>query len=471
MRELRVETNESGQTRQREEPASMRRVAITGVGVVSPLGCGVEHVWRRLLKGDCGVTALPPGYLPSNVPVHVAALVPRGQGSTLSEDPSSYNEGKVFGRSVSKELALFTQFALFASDLALTHAHLDPKQLSQKSLERFGVTLSSGGVGSVGEILTAADNFKTSFKKLSPYFIPKVLINMAGGHISIRHGLKGPLHTVATACAAGTHAVGDAFNFIRLGYADCMLAGGTEASIDPLSMAGFARLRAVTSSKDPQRASSPFDKDRSGFVMAEGACILVLEEMEHALRRKAPVIAEVLGYGMSSDAYQPTLPAPSGDGAVRSMRMALLDARIQDLTSIGYVNAHATSTVQGDAIEAQAIRTIFEHRPQHREHDDARDDTPLFVSSTKGATGHLLGAAGALELAFTALALRDNVIPPTINLFNLGEQVIGPFHHVPHVGINLTNRQANRFQVAVKNSFGFGGTNATLVIGKNTGRG
>ena len=430
-----------------------KRVVITGVGAVSPLGCGIEHVWRRILSGDCGISKLAMPKLPINVPVYLAATVPRGS------EPYAYNEQEVFGRSVGKELALFSQYAIYASDLALEHARIDVKQMGSPLLERFGVTMSSGGVGSLEEILSAAAAFDVSYKKLSPYFTPKVLVNMAGGHISIRHGLKGPLHTVATACAAGTHAVGDAYNFIRLGYADCMLAGGTEACIDPLSIAGFARLRALSSSQDPFASSRPFDRDRSGFVMAEGACILVLEELQHALQRGATLLAEVVGYGLSSDAYQPTLPAPTGDGAIRSMKSALWDAGIQP-SDIGYVNAHATSTAHGDAIEAAAVRTIFE------DYDGNAVATP-YISSTKGATGHLLGAAGALELAFTALALRDNIIPPTLNLYNLHQDVQGPFRHVFRKRHNLSELEQANFRFALKNSFGFGGTNASIILAKS----
>lgn len=430
----------------------LRRVCITGIGIVSPLGCGTEHVWKRIIAGHCGISALPDGYMPPNVPVHVAAFVPKD-----SSNPHAYNENAVFSRSVGKEMALFTQYAIYASDLALAHANLNPKSLPSTQLERMGTTVSSGGISSLGEILSASQNFNQSFKKLSPYFVPKILINTAAGQVSLRHGLKGPQHTVATACAAGSHAIGDAFNFIRLGYADCMLAGGAEASIDPLALAGFARMRAVTTSQDPLTASRPFDKKRSGFVMAEGACILVLEEVEVALRRGANVLAEVVGYGLSSDSHHPTSPAPDGDGASRSMRMALWDAGISShdaLNEVGYINAHATSTTVGDEIEASTITALFAPRTAL---------TPLYISSTKGATGHLLGAAGALETGLTALALRDGMVPPTINL-DCPHPLGGPLAHVPHTGIVLSNVERRQFRFALKNSFGFGGTNASLVL-------
>lgn len=429
----------------------LRRVVITGVGAVTPLGCGIEGVWRRVLAGECGVSRLPAGYLPANVPVYVAARVPRGEAA------DAYHEERVFGRSVSKEMADFAQFACHASDLALIHGEMDAtKGLDAGQRERMGVALASGGIGSLQEITEAQAAFTQSFKKLSPYFVPKVLVNMAGGAVSLRHGLKGPLHTVATACAAGLHAVGDAFNFIRLGHADRMLAGGSEASIDPLALAGFARLRAL-SGADDVTASRPFDATRAGFVMGEGACLLVLEELSAAQARGASIIAEIAGYGLSSDAHHATLPAPSGDGALRSMSQAMWDAGIAP-KDVGYVHAHATSTPQGDAIEAQAIAALFAGRPP--------DCAPLRVSSTKGATGHLLGAAGALELAFTALSLRDATLPPTIHLQS--SDIVLPagasFEHVAGKGLVLPPREAADYEYALKNSFGFGGTNASLVL-------
>ena len=474
----------------------LRRVVITGIGCVTPLGCGIEHVWKRILLGECGISKLKQGFLPDNVSVHVAAHVPRGK---LDDDKSAFDEDAVFGRLVGKELALFTQFGMYASDLAMQHAwgasssSSYKKEMSEAQLERFGVALATGGIGSLLEITEAQKCLDQSFKKLSPYFVPKVLVNMAAGHVSIRHGLKGPLHSVATACAAGAHAVGDAFNFIRLGAADRMLAGGTEASIDPLSLAGFARMRALSPSPDPSAASRPFDASRSGFVIGEGACVLVLEELSAALAREATIIAEIVGYGQSGDAHHATLPSPMGDGAYRSMRAALQDAGVSPW-DIGFVSAHATSTAQGDAIEAAAIARLFE------DECEATDRPPLFVSSTKGATGHLLGAAGALELAFTALALRDGRIPPTLNLVHPDPSLPVHWYATPQMvgggaGLDYLEReeeqevrralaresrvegssssssstrttQARGLRFALKNSFGFGGTNASLVLAK-----
>eukprot|EP00605_Chrysophyceae_sp_TOSAG23-4_P000243 GSChrysophyteH1.ASY1.ANO1.280.1 assembled CDS len=398
----------------------MRRVVITGIGAVSPLGCGAEHVWSRVLAGDCGISVLPKGLVSENIGVHVAGQVPVGEEE---------------------------------------ETHKEMSKITQYGLARCGVVLATGGVGSISDILDGGDNLKKSFRKLSPYFIPKVLTNMAAGHVSLRHNLRGPLLSPSTACAAGSHAVGDAYNLIRMGYADLVLAGGAESCLDPLSMSGFARMRALTSNEDPKKASKPFDADRDGFVMSEGSCVLVLEELEAAVARNAPIIAEICGYGLSSDAHHITAPSPSGEGALRSMKMAIQDAAIA-INDIGYVNAHATSTPQGDAVEAGAVATLFENE----DNTLAGEKATVYLSSTKGATGHLLGAAGALETAFTALAVRDSALPATLNLE----------HPDPEAKANDTVqyvkgssvRPPNPLQYALKNSFGFGGTNASIVLGK-----
>jgi len=400
--------------------------------------------------------------------VHVAGRVPRGEGE------HDYNEKSIFGRIVGKELSQLTQYAILASDLALQHAGAPLQGSSEEARNRMGVVLATGGVGSITDIIDAGHSLDASFRKLSPYFIPKVLTNMAGGHISLRHGLRGPLLSPSTACAASTHAIGDAYNLIRLGYADLMLAGGSEACVDPLSISGFARMRALSSSEDPHAASRPFDKDRSGFVIAEGACVLVLEDLRHALQRGAPIIAEVCGYGMSADAHHITTPSPNGEGAMRSMSAALRDAGVAS-SAIEYVNAHATSTPQGDAIEAQAVSSLFFGAPTSHSHsrvqgdDDHQDSTqyrdaaanPLYISSTKGATGHLLGAAGAIEVAFTALAIRDGKLPATLNLCT-----VDPAPAIPGLHFVAENSMDKELNYALKNSFGFGGTNASLVLGR-----
>jgi len=439
---------------------ALRRVAITGVGAVSPLGCGVEHSWSRVLSGDCGISRLPAGLLQSSVGVHVAGRVPQGEGEY------EYNEKRVFGRLVGKEMSQLTQYAILASDLALEHAGAPLQGLDDRARDRMGVVLATGGVGSITDILEAGHSLDTSFRKLSPYFIPKVLTNMAGGHISLRHGLRGPLLSPSTACAASTHAIGDAYNLIRLGYADLMLAGGSEACLDPLSISGFARMRALSQSKEPLEASRPFDKGRTGFVIAEGACVLVLEDLEHAVRRGAPILAEVCGYGMSADAHHITTPSPNGEGAMRSMNAALRDAGIFS-SAIEYVNAHATSTPQGDAIEAEAVARLFLDRSTGvgaNGQDSPRDATsnPLYMSSTKGATGHLLGAAGALEVAFTALAVRDGRLPATLNLRRPDPPPIAGLQLVANSSVE------KKIKYALKNSFGFGGTNASLVLGSHS---
>ena len=434
-----------------------RRVVITGVGVVSPLGCGHEAIWEKITSGGHGISVLPPSLQVSGSGVTVAGFVPRLP--VADNRDSKFN----FDLLPSKELAGFSQYALHASDIALEHAKLQPCNMKAADLHRAGVAIASGGIGSLQDIVESSRLLDQSYKKMSPYFVPKILSNLAAGHVSIKHRFSGPVTSVATACAAGTHSIGDAFNYIRMGYADVMLAGGTESSITPLSIAGFSRMRALSTSSTPQAASRPFDSARDGFVMSEGAGVLVLEELTVAQSRGAVIIAEILGYGLSGDAHHPTHPSADGEGAERSMRQALDDAGLEP-SSIGYINAHATSTPIGDAIEVRAIERVF----------GGRVDTacgPLFVSSTKGATGHLLGAAGAVETAFTALALRDGILPPTLNLDNVDEAPIA-FHHVPNKCIQYNQHKAHtvgtkkELLYALKNSFGFGGSNASLVLGK-----
>ena len=441
-----------------------RRVVITGVGLVSPLGCGHESIWKRLLNGCNGITHIPPSILVDGSAVTVAGFVPRLMG--LQDgffDQNTFSEELLFNFPVSKEQASFTQYAVYAADIALAHAELVPLKMCPSALNRAGVAIASGGIGSIHDIVESSRQLDQSYKKLSPYFVPKILSNLAAGHVSIKHRFGGPITSVATACAAGTHSIGDAFNYIRMGYADVMLAGGTESSITPLSIAGFSRMRALSNSSLPKKASRPFDTTRDGFVMSEGAGVLVLEELAVAQNRGAVIIAEILGYGLSGDAHHPTHPSTDGSGAERSMRQALDDAGLTP-NEIGYINAHATSTPIGDEIEVRAIERVFENR-------DEILYGPLFVSSTKGATGHLLGAAGAVETAFTAFSLRDGVIPPTLNLDNLDVRPTA-FHHVPNKCLIYdqheisTNGKKRELNFALKNSFGFGGSNASLVLSK-----
>lgn len=433
----------------------VKRVVVTGIGAVTPLGCGIEFIWKRLLDGYCGISSLDI-QINEDIPIKVLAKVPRGK------NVYEFDSEKAFGHSLGKEHSSFIQYAMLASDLALINANLmdrnDPCKISHSLNQlKFGVAIASGGIGSLQDIVESSRNLEKSYKKISPYFISKILTNMAAGNVSIRHGLKGPLHSVATACAAGAHAVGDAYNFIRLGYADAMLAGGTESSIDPLSIAGFARMRALTKSSDPLSASRPFDSQRDGFVLGEGSCVLVLEELSHALRRNAPIIAELSGYGLSGDAHHIT--APDGQGAQRCMRSALEDAGLAP-RDISYINAHATSTPIGDAQEAAAIDAVF--GPDNPTQSEKPRCHPLYVSSTKGATGHLLGAAGALEAGFAALAVHHAALPPTLNLTTA---LPATFTHISKT-INIMDKtQCNH---ALTNSFGFGGTNASLIFSRYT---
>jgi 3-oxoacyl-[acyl-carrier-protein] synthase II len=433
--------------------------------------------------------------------VHVAGFVPRGSG------PNCFNEKEVFGRSVSKEMALVSQFAAFASDIALSNAGLTSSNQTLKSnacgveipinMDRVGVSIGSGGIGSLVDINETQKALNVSYKKVSPYFVPKILVNMPAAQVSMRHGLRGPVHAVATACAAGSHSIGDAFNFIRLGYADMMLAGGSEACIDDLAIAGFARMKALSGSKDPAKASSPFNSTRDGFVISEGAGVLVLEDLDHAISRKARIIAEIIGYGLSGDAFHLTSPPPvstqtspsilspssssssslsssssSLGGAQRAM-MQVLDMAGVLANEVDYVNCHSTSTPVGDGIESDTIDWIFADNNVNGNSDinigggnsitKRPSDRPLYISSTKGATGHLLGAAGAVETIFTCLAIRDNVVPPTRNL-DSPKPIPQSFLHASEKVSFDSNNNKRQLKIAVKNSFGFGGTNAVLCL-------
>lgn len=353
---------------------SKSRVVITGIGLVTPLGCGVENVWRRLLDGYSGIAPIKEFEVPKGCSVSLAGMVPRGTDIDAGEYDPAHD---------SKHVSRFISYAIHASDLALKSA----KIISVADImdpTRAGVAIGNGGIGSLIDITESHDATKQSYKKLSPYFVPKVLTNMASGHVSMRHGLKGCVQSCTTACAAGTHSIGDAYNLIKLGYFDMMLCGGSDAIVDPLSIAGFARMKALSTATDPKTASRPFDSARNGFIMGEGAGILVLESLDSALARGAPIVAEVLGYGMSADAHHPTAPSADGDGARRCMQMALDRAKV-DPADVGYINCHATSTPLGDAVELQAIRGVFGSRKR------SNSDNQLYVSATKGATGHLLG--------------------------------------------------------------------------------
>lgn len=412
-----------------------RRVVVTGLGIVSPLGSGTTVVWNNLINGACGVVPLKgEGY--SNLPCRVGGLLPIESDEKIA---------KALSKSNLRSMAPATALALMAANEALTDANWLPDSTTDK--ESTGVALGMGMID-LKDVCDTNEAFKIGYNKVSPFFVPRILPNMAAGHVSIKYGFRGPNHAVSTACATGAHSVGDALRFIRNGDADVMVCGGAEACISPLAIAGFCRLRALTTSfnDSPQEASRPFDKRRDGFVMGEGAAVLVLEEYEHALKRNAKMYAEVLGYGLSGDASHITSPKEDGSGAILSMSRALKDANISK-EEVTYINAHATSTPIGDGIESTAIRKLFEEHSSN-----------IMVSSTKGAHGHLLGAAGNLESIFTILACHHGVIPPTLNLED-------PVDNLNYVTSKLFKWQSEK-RVALKNSFGFGGTNATLCFGQ-----
>ena len=422
------------------------RVVVTGVGLVSPLGAGAAASWKRLLVGGSGVVRLPKL---AGLPVDIGGAVPRGAGA----DEFDADRCALAKPGDEGSLSPFIRFALAAADEALAAANWRPESAAQR--QRTGVAVGSG-IGGLDDIVQASDTLRErGARRVSPHFVPKMLVNMAAGQVSIRAGLQGPCSAPSTACATGAHAIGDALHILRAGAADVMLAGAAEASIEPLGIVGFSRLRALAGADgfggEPAAASRPFDRRRAGFVMGEGAAMLVLETLDHARARGAEPLAEVRGVGLSLDAHHPTGPSENGEGALRAMRAAL-DAGGVGVDELDYVNAHATSTPAGDAAEAAAIAALVRGR--------AASEPPLLVSSTKGATGHLLGAAGAAEAVFTVLALRDGVAPPTLNLDDPDPPADG-FEHV--------RAAAERpLRAALSNSFGFGGMNAAVAFSRVT---
>ena len=419
----------------------MRRVVITGLGVVSPLGRGVEHNWKRLLNGESGITKIEDIDL-KDIPVRIAGRVPWGEGE------GEFNPDSVLPPKDQKKNDRFILYGLAAGSDAIRDAGYVPETEEEKN--RFGVMMGSG-IGGLETIYENSLSFNESgIKRISPFFIPASLINLISGNLSIMFGLKGPNHACVTACSTGTHAIGDAARIIAMNDADVMVAGGAESAVNVLGLAGFARMRAVTSefNDEPEKASRPWDKHRSGFVMGEGSGAVVLEELEHAKKRGAKIYAEVVGYGMSGDAYHIT--APSGDGAYRAMKMAADHAREHgvELKDINYINAHGTSTPAGDVGEALAVKRLF-----------GDDIKYVSMSSTKSAIGHLLGAAGAVEAVYTVLALRDQICPPTLNLEEVEDEV---------ADMDLVPLKAKKkaIKAAMSNSFGFGGTNSSLVLKK-----
>ena len=408
----------------------MRRIVITGVGLITALGTGTEKTWKALLNGECGINKIE-SFDTSNQAVHIA-------GEVRDFNPDDYIEKKEL-----KKLGRFSQFAIAASKMAVEDAKLD---INDSNATRIGVMI---GTGIGGLEIIESEIIKMHEKgprRISPFYIPAVITNMASGNVSIYLGAKGPNKAVVSACAAATHSIGDAFEAILLGKADVMITGGTEATVTPSGIGGFASMKALSNIEDPKKASRPFSADRDGFVMGEGAGVLVIEELEHALKRGAKIYAEIAGYGETADAYHMTSPAEGGEGAARAMQMALDQGNI-DPNEVDYINAHGTSTPPNDKNETLAVKTVFgEHAKE------------LAVSSTKGSTGHLLGGAGGVEAGFLALAISEGIMPPTINYDNPDPAC--DLDYVPNVA------RKKEIRVGLSNSLGFGGHNAVLAFKK-----
>lgn len=408
-----------------------RRVVVTGLGLVTPLGIGVKPSWEALLEGRSGIGVIRT-FDSSDLPVHIA-------GEVKDFDPLQYIEPKEV-----KKMDRFIHFAVAASTMAMEDSGLT---VTGENAERVGVIIGSGMGG-----LPAIEHYhktylEKGYRRITPFFIPMLIINLASGQVSIKFGAKGPNSAVATACATGSHAIGDAFKVIQRGDADVMIAGGAESVITPMAIGGFAVMKALsTRNGEPERASRPFDSDRDGFVMGEGAGIVILESLENAKKRNAKVYAEIAGYGMTSDAYHITSPAPEGAGAASCMALTLKDGGVSP-EAVDYINAHGTSTKYGDELETAAIKIVFKEHAYK-----------LAVSSTKSMTGHLLGAAGGVETVIAILSVQDNVIPPTINLDNPDPEC--DLDYVPH------KPRYRNVECALSNSFGFGGTNACLLFKK-----
>jgi len=412
----------------------MKKVVITGMGIVSPVGTGIEYAWKNLLAGKSGIEKITE-FDTTDIASKIAGVPHRGS------EPGDFNPDSVVDAREQRKMDNTIIYGLVAADEAIRDAGLID-YIGDKT--RIGVSVGSG-VGGLSTIATTdRDIFENGARFVSPFFVPKCVVNMTSGYISIKYGFGGPNIAMATACATGSHSIGEGAEIIKRGDADIMICGGTEASVCPLGMVGFSAMRALsTRNDDPTHASRPWDVDRDGFVMGEGAGILVLEEYEHAVARGAKIYAEVAGFGMTADAHHITAPAPNGVGGKRAMEIALEKSGLAP-TDIDYINAHGTSTGLGDVGELVAVKELF-------------DKNKTCMSSTKSMTGHLLGAAGAIEAIFCALSIRDNIVPPTINLDHPIEEV-GDFNLVPHTA------QRRNVDAALSNSFGFGGTNASLVL-------
>ncbi len=420
----------------------MRRVVITGMGMVSPLGVGVGVNWRRLTSAESGIVRIT-SFEAADLACQVAGMVPRG------EAPDQFTPNRYIEPKDQKKMDTFIHFALAAVDEAIKDSGYVPPD--DEARERAGIMIGSG-IGGLNEIYETSIVLRDKGpRRVSPFFIPRSLINLASGQASIYHGWRGPNHSVVTACASGSHAIGDAARLIMLGDADVMAAGGAEAAVCRIGVAGFCAVRALATSFNdaPLKASRPFDKDRDGFIMGEGAGMVILEEYEHAKKRGAKIYAELIGYGMSGDAYHMTAPAEDGSGGFRAMKNALARAGIGP-EAVDYINAHGTGTPVGDEIEVNSVKRLFGPAASN-----------VMMSSTKSATGHLLGAAGAVEAIYCVKAINDGIAPPTLNLDNVSEGCKG-IDLVPH------KAKEKKIGIALSNSFGFGGTNASLVFKKQS---
>ncbi len=419
----------------------MRRVVVTGLGMISPLGTSVKESWRRLLNCESGIRRIS-SFDVSDLSSQIAGQVP--SDGVEQKGDSLFNPLDYINQRDTNKVDTFIVYALAASAEAIADSGIDA--LSDEEKERAGVIIGSGIGGLPAIYDTSVMLRENGTRRVSPFFIPSSLINLASGHVSIKYGLRGPNHSVVTACASGTHSIGDAARIIQVGSADVMVAGGAEAAVCRLGVAGFAAARALSTSRNdcPEEASRPWDKSRDGFVIAEGAGIVVLEEFEHAKKRNAKIYGEVIGYGMSGDANHITAPLPDGDGAYRSMKEALRSANISS-DKIDYINAHGTSTPAGDVGELRAVERLFNNKNTS-------------MSSTKSSIGHLLGAAGAVEAIFTLLSIKDQISPATLNLHDSEETFLDLVPNKP---------RERKIDIALSNSFGFGGTNATLIFSKN----